>query len=50
MFARCFLLITFRTSDRSLLDILKKNKDATALAIACNDIGQYMKHVEQGRK
>jgi len=35
---------------KALVDILKTNKDPTALAIALNDLGQYMKFVDSGRK
>jgi len=36
---------------KALLAILKKNdQEHAVLAIACNDLAQYMKYVENGRK
>lgn len=37
-------------SPRRLINILKTSTDPNILAIAANDIGQYVKHYERGKK
>ncbi|KAF9532416.1 armadillo-type protein [Crepidotus variabilis] len=33
-----------------LIKVLKESTDITALAVACHDIGQYVKHYDRGKK
>jgi V-type H+-transporting ATPase subunit H len=35
---------------RLLIKILKDSSDATVLAVAAHDIGQYVKHYDRGKK
>lgn len=35
---------------RILIKLLKESSDATVLAVAAHDIGQYVKHYERGKK
>lgn len=44
------MLTCFPLPSRTLVNLLLNSPDALVLAVACADVGQYVKHCERGKK